>query len=184
MRNFDETMAEIRSRSKARIAKRRKMVGSVVIPLVLCLAVSGIWLIPQNQVTPTVATNPTSAGVQMYAYILVETDDGELTLSDPVAVDSFHQFLSGLSEDSGRNTELQSNHREYAATGAHIPNGSASSASVVSITVKLPDEQGSSHVYTYEAARGVLTDKKTGAVFCLNSVERLHLHELLHLFEN
>lgn len=178
MRNFDERMEEIRNRSKARIAKRRKIVGSVVLPLVFCLAASSFLLTPQNQVTPTVATNPVSTGVQMYAYILVETDDGELTLSDPVAVDSFQQLLLKLSEDSGYNVESQSSNREYVATGAHVPNGGAS---LVSITV---NEQGSSHRYTYEAARGILIDKKTDAVFYLNSAEQLHLHELLNLFEN
>ena len=81
MRNFDERMEEIRARSKARIAHRRKMIAAVGMPLVLCLVLSVVWFSAGNQIANPVTLETTSTTLQhlntVTAVYVIDESTGE-----------------------------------------------------------------------------------------------------------
>ena len=173
MRNFDERMDEIRSRSKARIARRKKMISTVCVPLVLCVAVSFAWFAPWNRTADPVVTETTELQYQNTVNVVYITDSttGEILRK----VEDSREFLSFAAGLPPVDMSLQATANELPAY--ILPKDTNISYDRYSIEVI--DPQGNAQMFTYCAS--TLIDTESGEVYYLNTVDRIKLNEILKL---
>lgn len=93
MRNFQQRMDEIHSRSKARIARRRKIAAACV-PLVLCLVITGIYFIPYSTSATAEQTVPNAVHYEDSVTVYYDADSIRLTSAQEVV--DIAQFIAGL----------------------------------------------------------------------------------------
>ena len=171
MRNFEERMDAIRSRSKARIAQRRKQISAVCVPLVLCIVFTGVYFGSRGSQVPTVSTQPTVTATTLSGVVVTDAHTGQV-LSRTDNQQALHSYISELQINAGR---IQ----------GHV--GSAYTAEETSIvtqnqtiyTITLTDDQGNTQVYSLRV--GYLTDTANEIVYKINSSQYQHIVELLNL---
>ena len=181
MRNFDERMDAIRSRSKARIARRRKQIGAVCVPLVLCLAISCLWFIPnQGQTTALENTELVSSPPTNVTIVLYESTGNVLSCAN--TGDAVLEFISTLDPNSGRNQSATPHYTiVYDVAGAVKTSTDELAVQAATFTISVVDSLGVKHTYTYVAIWGELTDTANGKVYYLNSAERIQFESLFGL---
>ena len=171
MKNFQQRMDEIHSRSKARIARRRKIAAACV-PLVLCFVITGIYFIPYNTYATADTTASSASGYYASITVTMREVNGNLVQAKPDSAEEFIAYVSSLSVDSSR---LQS--AEDIAGHAELTLNSAPAQTFYQITVT--DSQGVTFTYTLEGT--ILLHKDSGTEYRLNSIQKLEILKLLGL---
>jgi hypothetical protein len=171
MRNFEQRMDEIHSRSKARIARRRKIVAACV-PLVLCLAITAICFLPYSAHTAGETTGMSATSYSASVTVLMQEVNGKLVYVDSESAEEFIAYVSSLSVDSSR-LHIAGGIDAHTQTTTHT----APAQTLYQITVT--DAQGVTVNYTLEST--ILTHKDSGTVYYLSSVQRLEILKLLGL---
>ena len=176
MRSFDERMDEIRSRSKARIAHRRKMITAVCTPLVLCLVISGIWLIPYGNAEPVSQTVPGTTGFT--GSVTVAYNEGDIILTSADVVTNIELFIAGLKPvDPTREHSIK-----IGTTASEIPSMEAPVLTMdACIFFEIVNAEG--NTFSYRLTQRTLSCDETGVMYELNYTQYHKLLELLGIGE-
>lgn len=171
MRNFEERMSEIMSRSHARILRRRKQTASACVSLVvvLCLGGTHLWqqqsVYQQENIPVATTTLPLFAGSLTVAdgKISYVYSDKETVTSVELLFDSLEQMQSSLTDAAQVNSE----HSIKTTSGSQL------------YTIVLETETGETERYTL--LDKVLTKHATQEQFLLSDTQWYQLLELLSL---
>jgi len=178
MRSFEQRMEQIRSRSKARIAHRRKVISAVCTPLALCLAVSVIWFSAWNPGASPTALGPTPTTLQNLNTVdvlyVVNSATGEIVCPASASED-FLAYVSQLDTHADRTQPFDaSQHGFTSATGTL-----AIAPINLSYYITVTDAEGITQKFTLKGT--TLYNNSADAVYALNSVEYKQLVEILSL---
>lgn len=178
MRNFDERMDEIRARSRARIARRRKMITAVCTPLVLCLVLSVVWFSVGNQIAnpATLEAAPTTLQHHHTVAVVYVTDESTGEILCPAgSSEAFLAYVSKLAPDSNRTQQYDaSQHGFTSTTGAP-----AAALTHTNYSISVTDDQG--NTVDFQLRGTILCNSNTSEVYMLNSAEYKKIKEILCL---
>ncbi len=178
MRNFDERMEEIRARSKARIAHRRKMIAAVGMPLVLCLVLSVVWFSAGNQIANPVTLETTPTTLQhlntVTAVYVIDESTGEI-LCPAGSSEAFLAYVSKLTPDSNRTQQYDATLYGFVSTTG----APAAALTHASYSISVTDAQG--NTVDFQLRGTILCNSNTAEVYMLNSAEYKKIKEILCL---
>ena len=166
MRNFEERMAEIKKRSHARIARRRKQLTMLCLPLVAMLCIGGTLLTRPNENGYTTSLQSTA---QQGSSLTVQTGEKSKTYTNANRVEKTILLLESLcvvEETYIATTQTYSSHTDAAVE-------------VISCTFVLKAEDGATE--SYKLYDRVVTDQETLEVYVLTEAQYQELLKLLGL---
>lgn len=170
MRNFDERMDAIRSRSKARIAKRRKYIAAGTSAFLVCIALTGTLFLPNAAQQTVYATETTvSAGIHYWNTTLYYDTGDIVSISD--GGKEILQYIDSLDPYPVHS---------YITTGAQK---TAAEDAIQRITYRfeITDHLGSLRRFTL--CGGELTDEDSKIIYALDSEQLQHLLRLLKIIK-
>ncbi len=169
MRNFDERMDAIRSRSKARIAKRKKYIATGISAFVLCVAFGALFL-PNATQTTVHATEATVFDGVYIGHTTLYYDTGDIMSISEGGKDIL-QYIDSLQRET---------QEVYSYTDAQK---TAAEDAIQRITYRfeITDHLGTFRKFTL--CGSVLTDEDSHAVYLLDSDELRHLLRLLKIIK-
>lgn len=172
MRNFEERMDAIKSRSRARIVRRRKQLVSLCVPLAVALCISGTFLLYEQPPSQDFhfTTNPTQTVETAFSgAVTVHNGDQTVTFREEATVEGFLELLSAVSQEQD---DLKAATQIYAEDRIKV----TSLSYQYSIELETPDGE----VVRYKLMNAVLTNCDTQETLILTNQR---LHQLLRLLE-
>ena len=173
MRNFDQRMTEIKSRSHARIIRRRKQLTSFCAVFAVALCCSGTLLLHQ-QPNEVIVEDPTSTTQTVAVYtgsVTVSENNNILVHTDEETVESVLSLLKELPLEHITMTDINGICSERVQTTSLPP--------ICSIEIQIPDGE----VARYKLQGKTLLNEETSEIFSLTDQQRLELLRLLGLYE-
>lgn len=173
MRNFDQRMAEIKTRSHARITRRRKQLTSFCTAFAVALCCSGTLLL-HKQPDEDVVDDPTSTTQTVAVYtgsVTVSENNNMLVHTDEETVESVLSLLKELPLSQITMTDVNGICSERVQTTSLPP--------ICSIEVQIPEGE----VVRYKLQGKTLLNEDTSEIFSLTDQQRLELLRLLGLYE-
>ena len=170
MRNFEERMDAIRSRSKARIAQRRKQISAVCIPMVLCLVFTGVYFGTKSSRTPELGTETTISVTTLGGVVVTDSQSGQVLAS----ADTHQALTSYISQ-----LQVQAGRQDHGGAVYNAEEASSGVQNKTVYTITLTNDQGNTQIFTLSV--GYLTDTSDDIVYKISSSQYKRLMELLGL---
>ena len=173
MRNFDQRMAEIKTRSHARITRRRKQLTSLCALFAVALCCSGTLLL-RGQPEENLVENPVSTNQTVALYtgsVTVSENNNLLVHTDKETVESFLSLVKELPLAQITMTDVNVIYSERVQATSLPP--------ICSIEIQIPDGE----VVRYKLQGKTLLNEDTSEIFSLTDQQRLELMRLLGLYE-
>lgn len=171
MRNFEERMDAIRSRSKARIAQRRKQISAVCVPLILCIVFTGVYFGTRGNQAPAGSTQQTIISTTLSGVVVTDFHSGQI-LSRTDSQQPLSSYISQLQIHAGRV-------QEHLGTAYTAEESSTITQNRTAYTIVLTDEQGNTQKFILRV--GYLTDTANDIVYKISASQYQRIMELAGL---